>query len=101
MNGGESIKLRNDIVDPRGVITSVRSPFRDSFEDSGEEGWTGFESRVGKSALESKGSGMGGINVHRTVEISRVQESDEEEDGALENGGPSGSGIGRSDGDLV
>ena len=56
-NGNQSIMLRNDIVDPRGTVTSVRSPFGDSFEVTGEDG---------------------GIKIKRTVEISRVVDSDGE-----------------------
>jgi hypothetical protein len=64
------------MVDPRGTVTSVRSPFGDSFEVGGEDG---------------------GIKVHRTVEISRILESDEEGD----EGSQSVSGFGRSERDLV
>ncbi|KAE9381535.1 hypothetical protein N431DRAFT_425107 [Stipitochalara longipes BDJ] len=82
----ESIRLRNDIVDPRGTVTSVGSPFGDTYE-LGAEG--GFGDR--------KRSGPMNIKVHRTVEISRVQESDEEED----DGSPGASGIGGSERDLI
>ena len=70
--------MRNDIVDPRGTVTSVRSPVGDSFEVGGEDG---------------------GIKVRRTVEISTVLESDEEGDEGSPSG--SGSGLGRSERDLV
>ncbi|PMD39939.1 hypothetical protein L207DRAFT_428221, partial [Hyaloscypha variabilis F] len=85
LGGQESIRLRNDIVDPRGTVTSVGSPFGDTYE-------VPVEGRFG----DRKGSGPMNIKVHRTVEISRVQESDEEGDD-----GPSGSGMGRSERDLV
>ena len=65
-NGNQSIMLRNDIVDPMGNVTSIRSPFGDSFEVMGEDG---------------------GIKIQRTVEVSRVVDSDGEEDGV------SGSGV--------
>jgi hypothetical protein len=32
LGGQESIRLRNDIVDPRGTVTSVGSPFGDTYE---------------------------------------------------------------------
>jgi hypothetical protein len=90
----ESIRLRNDIVDPSGTVTSVRrSPFADSFEVGSEEAWSGLGNGTG-SGKENRG-----IKVHRTVEISRVQESDEEGDEGL--GSPGGSGMGRSERDLV
>jgi hypothetical protein len=91
----ESIRLRNDVVDPRGTVTSVRSSFADSFEVGSEEAWISL--RGGASAGEEKD--MGGIKVHRTVEISSVQESDEE--GVAGLGSPGGSGMGRSERDLV
>ena len=76
--------LRNDIVDQRGTVTSVGSPFGDTYE-------------LGrKSGADHKGSGPMNIKVHRTVEITRVQESDEDDDGS-----PGGSGMGRSERDLV
>ena len=82
-------------MDPRGTVTSVRSPFADSFEDGGEEAWISL--RGGASAREGKG--MGGIKVHKTVEISSVQESDEE--GVAGLGSPGGSGMGKPERDLV
>jgi hypothetical protein len=94
-SGHESIRLRNDVVDPRGTVTSVRSPFADSFVDGSEEAWISL--RGGASAGEEKD--MGAIKVHRTVEISSVQESDEE--GVAGLGSPGGSGMGRSERDLV
>jgi hypothetical protein len=68
--------LRNDIADPRGNVTSVRSPFGDSFEVTGEDA---------------------GIKIKRTVEISRVVDSDGEEDGISGSGSP----LGWSERDLV
>lgn len=94
MNRQESIRLRDDIVDPRGTVTSaMRSPFADSFEVGTEEAWSG----LGGDGGEGKESG--GIKVHRTVEVSRVQESDEERDQGLASF--SGSGRGRSERDMV
>jgi hypothetical protein len=57
----ESIKLRTDIMPPSGDVTSVRNPFGDSNENM---------------APESKSTKLGSIKVHRTVEISRVDDSD-------------------------
>jgi hypothetical protein len=68
--------LRNDIVDPMGNVTSIRSPFGDSFEVMGEDG---------------------GIKIERTVEVSRVVDSDGEEDGVSGSGSP----LGWSERDLV
>jgi hypothetical protein len=94
----ESIRLRNDIVNPRGTVTSVRRGlFADSFEGGTEEAWTGLDGGSGPSAGE--GNEMGGIKVYRTVEISRVQESDEEGDEGI--GRTSASEMGRSERDLV
>jgi hypothetical protein len=75
-NGNQSIMLRNDIVDPMGNVTSIRSPFGDSFEVMGEDG---------------------GIKIERTVEVSRVVDSDGEEDGVSGSGSP----LGWSERDLV
>jgi len=73
------------MVDPRGVVTSVRSPFGDSFEvDEGN-----FWFRFGQDGDEIGGEVEVGIKAHRMVEISRVQESDEEDEGST------GSGSGR------
>ena len=72
-------------MDPRGTVTSVGSPFGDTYE-------LGRDSRF----ADRKGSGPMNIKVHKTVEISRVQESDEDDDGS-----PGGSGVGRSERDLV
>jgi hypothetical protein len=82
-------------VDPRGTVTSVRSPFADSFEVGSEEAWIG----LGGGARGGEGKDMGGIKVHRTVEISSVQESDEE--GVAGLGSPGGSRMERSETDLV
>lgn len=68
--------LRNDIVEPRGNVTSIRSPFGDSFEVTGEDE---------------------GIRIKRTVEVSRAVDSDGEEDGVSGSGSP----LGWSERDLV
>lgn len=57
-------------------MTSIRSPFGDSFEVMGEDG---------------------GIRIKRTVEVSRVVDSDGEEDGVSGKGSP----LGWSERDLV
>ncbi len=85
-------------------MTSIRSPFGDSFEVDG----TNFEFVYAGREREESGSGaMGGIKVQKTVEVSRV-ESDEEGEGSL--GNTSGSGVqtpwqrpgtGSSDRDMV
>ncbi|CZR50852.1 related to integral membrane protein [Phialocephala subalpina] len=68
------IQLRSD-VRRKGTVTSIRSPFGDSSEvvGGGREG----------------GTGKGGINVHKTVEVSSTGDGDS--DGSwLENGSGSG-----------
>ena len=87
-------------------MTSVRSPFGDSFEVDG----VNFDFVFGNRNAKENGSGsgaMGGIKVYKTVEISRL-ESDEEGEGSL--GSASGSrgqtpwqrpGTGRSERDIV
>ncbi|PVH88486.1 hypothetical protein DL98DRAFT_199767 [Cadophora sp. DSE1049] len=68
-----SIYLRPDITDTNGVTTNIRSPFGDS-----------RESIKGRSQSESQESSkMGGIKVQQTVEISHVDnhEQDLESDG--------------------
>ncbi len=65
------------------AMTNISSPFGDSREDvEGNEGEKGDH---------------GGINVHRTVEVSRADPESEESDGASERG----PGTGKSSWDIV
>ena len=82
----ESIQLRTDVIHPGGVVTSVRSPFGDSNENMAQE----------------RGSAKhGGIKVHRTVEISRANDSDGSSIGSEPSTPWPRPGTARSDKDMV
>ncbi|KAG4430976.1 hypothetical protein IFR05_013536 [Cadophora sp. M221] len=95
-----TIYLRPDITETSGVITNIRSPFGDSREVIEGKG-----KRKNRGHGEGQGSEkMGGIKVHRTVEISRGELEDSDDNslrGEGENESESRPRTAKSSWDLV